>query len=158
MKDHRFAVHYLLHSATLMEEQLRDRLASIGILHRQARIIDALSRMEPASQIALAREFSVTPASMSTMTGRLIEAGYVSREPHPHEARSNLLRLTTRGRGLLDDIHAAWREIDALIVEKIGEDDARALADLTCKLRDSLGGRVPGTAGTRTSQQRTLSE
>ena len=137
-------MHYLLHSAALLEEQLRERLARIGVKPRQARIIDALSRMEPASQIALARAFDITPASMSTMTVRLIEAGYISREPHPEEARSNVLRLTERGRGLLSEIHAAWRDMDALIADRIGAKDADTLASLTRTLRDGLGGRAPG--------------
>ncbi len=137
-------LHSLLHSAALLEEQLRERLSEIGVRPRQARIIDALSRMEPASQVALAREFGITPASMSTMTVRLIEAGSISRAPHPDEARSNVLRLTERGRGLLSDIHAAWRDMDALIAEQIGATEAEALARLTRILRDSLGGRLPG--------------
>lgn len=140
-----FTFHFLLHSAALLEEHLRERLAKIDVRPRQARIIDALSRMEPASQVSLAREFGITPASMSTMTVRLIEAGFVSRKPHPDEARSNVLRLTTRGRGLLSEIHTAWRAMDALIAERIGADDAETLALITRALRDSLGGSAPGT-------------
>lgn len=144
MKSKSFDLHCLLHSAALLEERLRERLAEIGVRPRQARIIDALSRMEPASQVALAREFGITPASMSTMTVRLIEAGFISREAHPDEARSNVLRLTERGRSLLSNIHAAWRDVDALVAEQIGPTEAEELARLTRILRDSLGGRVPG--------------
>lgn len=139
-----FAFHFLLHSADLIEEELRKRLMQIGMRPRQARMIDALARMEPASQVALAREFGITPASMSTMTTRLIEGGYITREVDPHETRSNVLRLTDRGRNLLSDIHAAWREIDALIVARMGADDASNLTHLTRALRDALGGHAPG--------------
>ncbi|WP_282026109.1 MarR family winged helix-turn-helix transcriptional regulator [Limimaricola cinnabarinus] len=148
-------MHFLLHSAALIEERLRQRLASVGVQHRQARVIDALSRMEPASQAALAREFGITPASMSTMTGRLIEAGYISRTPHPAEARSNLLRLTDTGRGLLGEIRTAWSEIDAVIEEKLGTAEAHALASLTRALRNSLGGHVPGTAASQDNSKET---
>ena len=110
--------------------------------------------MEPASQVSLAREFGITPASMSTMTVRLIEAGFISREPDPDEARSNLLRLTPRGRGLLSDIHAAWGDIDALIAERIGSENAATLARMTRALRDSLGGRVPGAPDAETTEPR----
>lgn len=139
-----FSLHFLLHAAALVEEKLRERLAEIGLRPRQARIIQALSRMEPASQVSLAREFGITPASMSTMTVRLIEAGFIFREPHPDEVRSNLLRLTERGRGLLSDIHVAWRDIDTLIAERLGAENAVTLSRLTRELRDGLGGRVPG--------------
>lgn len=150
-----FSLHFLLHAAALVEERLRERLAEIGLRPRQARIIQALSKMEPASQVSLAREFSITPASMSTMTVRLVEAGVISRQPHPDEARSNVLRLTERGRGLLLHIHAAWRDIDALIAERLGAEDAETLARLAHDLRDRLGGHVPGTgsAGTQSTRK-----
>ncbi len=139
-----YTLHHVLHSADLVEVALRQRLARIDMRPRQARIIDALARMEPASQVALARAFDITPASMSTMTARLIEAGLVAREVDPEEARSNLLRLTPRGRGLLSEIHAAWRDVDRLIAERIGAEAAETLSRLTRALRDGLGGRVPG--------------
>lgn len=143
-----FALHFLLHSANLVEEELRQRLAQIGIRPRQARVIDALARMEPASQVNLAREFGVTPASMSTMTSRMIDGGYITREADPQETRSNILRLTKQGHDLLSDIHTAWRDIDALIVARLGAEEASKLADLTRVLRDELGGRAPGQSGT----------
>jgi len=139
-----FALHYLLHSARLLDERVREVMERFGMRHRQARIIDALSRMEPTSQAALAREFNVTQASMSTMTARLIEAGYVSREIHPSEARSNVLRLTTHGRGMLAEIHAAWNAIDDVIADCLGAEDAETFARLARTLRDGLGGHVPG--------------
>lgn len=151
-----FILHYTLHSATLVEEQLRQRMDALGIRHKQARVIDALARMEPTSQVALAREFDVSAASMSTMTVRLIEAGYVSRTSHPDEARSNVLRLTESGRGLLGEIHSVWNEMDAMIVDRLGPEDAETYARLTRKLRDKLGGHVPGTPrkGTSSSQKK----
>lgn len=146
MATHEFNIHFLLHSAALVEDELRQRLAKIGILPRQARTLDALARMEPASQVRLAQEFGVAPSSMSTMTARLIEAGFITRETDPKEARAHVLRLTDRGRGLLADIHAAWRDIDGLIEDRLGAENAAQLADLTRALRDRLGGHVPGTA------------
>ena len=145
MLIYRARFHLLLHSAHLIEAQLEARLEVLGIRPRQARVIDALGRMGEASQIDLARQFGVTPASMSTMTARLISAGLVSKEPSPLEARSNVLRLTWKGQDLLAEIYRAWRDIDDLLVEKLGFEKSKALADLTHELRDALGGRTPGT-------------
>lgn len=114
------------------------------MLPKQARIIDALARMEPTTQVALAREFNVAPSSMSTMTSRLIERGYITREVDPSEIRSNIVRLTALGRSLLSDIHDAWRDIDALIATQIGGEGSADLEALTRELRNGLGGRTPG--------------
>lgn len=140
-----FDLHFLLHAADLLEGELRSRLARIDMGPRQARVLDALSRMEPTSQVRLAREFGVGAASMSTMTVRLIEAGFVMREVDPNEARAHRLRLTKAGHGMLAEIHAAWRDMDALIAERIGAERSTQLAQLTHALRDALGGHVPGT-------------
>lgn len=145
-------LHYLLHAATLVEEKLRHRLSEIGISPRQARVIDALARIGAVSQITLAREFAITPASMSTMTGRLIAADIITRKVDPTEVRSNIVELTPRGRALLADVHAAWRDIDTLIAETLGAKDAAAYATLNRRLRDRLGGKVPGLASDNTPQ------
>jgi len=139
-----FNLHFLLHSASLVEERLRKRMADIGISHSQARVIDALDRMGAVSQVRLAREFNISAASMSTMTARLIDAGLITRTVNPNETRSNIVELTPHGRQMLADIHAAWRDIDTLIADAMGTDDAARLATLTRALRDRLGGKAPG--------------
>ncbi|MBU2936460.1 MULTISPECIES: MarR family winged helix-turn-helix transcriptional regulator [Pacificibacter] len=143
MQTESFNFHLLLHSANLVGEQLRQKLADIGVSQSQARVLDALARMGAVSQVTLVREFGITPASMSTMTARLIEAGYISRMVDPAEARSNIVELTPKGRDLLADIYAAWQEIDTLIKDTMGAEDASQLADLTRSLLERLGGKAP---------------
>jgi len=136
--------HLLLHSAHLIEERLRKRLASLDIQPRQARVLDALGRMGATSQAGLAKEFDLTGASMSTMTARLLKAGLISRHIDPHERRSNVLSLTSEGRALLDTIYREWAAIDREIVAALGAAQAGALRSLTLTLRDALGARTLG--------------
>jgi len=136
-------LHFLLHTATLVEEKLREQLAQSGVSPRQARVLDALAHLETASQAQLARLSSLTAASMSTMTARLLNAGYISRIPHPHEARSNVLSLTPEGRSKLEEIQAAWNDTDQMIVDLLGEAQAAQLFTSLHALRDALGGKTP---------------
>lgn len=136
--------HFLLHSADLVEERLRAQLVPFGIRPRQARILDALRRMERASQSALAREFNVSPASMSTMTSRLIEADLITRQEDPDDPRGNILRLSKKGLSMLDRIDTAWAQVDAIIEGEMGQADFAELMRLTRSLRNALGGHTPG--------------
>ena len=145
MSEPDFHLHFLLHSAGLVEDHLRTRLAELGIRPRQARVIDALGRMGSASQADLTREFGGKAASMSTMTARFVDGGYIKRDPNPGEARSNLLGLTKKGRELLSAIHDAWCDVDRLVEEKVGIDGLSRLGELTGELRDALGGPVSGS-------------
>jgi DNA-binding MarR family transcriptional regulator len=136
--------HFLLHSAHLVEERLRKRLAPLGVQPRQARILDAVGRMGQASQIRLAEEMSVTQASMSTMIVRLVELELVSKSVDDKELRSNIVKLTKRGRNLLGQIYQLWAETDREIEKTIGLKDAKELTEITLQLRNALGGFTPG--------------
>ncbi len=109
-------------------------------------MLDALSQVESCAQVDLARAFGVTAASMSTMTQRLVDGGFIERKVDPQERRTNTLRLTEKGRSLVEGVHAAWQRVDDRMAAAIGEDDAERLADLGFRLRDALGGRPPALA------------
>lgn len=148
IKPHDF--HGLLHSADLVETALRRKLAPLGIQPRQARVVEALARMAPVSQADLASAFRITPASMSTMTDRLLAAGYITRRVDPASRRQNVLELTDKGRSLLASIDEVWSSVDDTIRAVLG-DEAAAFFHLARRLRDGLGGTIPGIgkAGTR---------
>jgi DNA-binding MarR family transcriptional regulator len=139
-----FAFHAHLHSGHLLEEHLRTRLAGLGISPRQARVLDAMERMGPVSQAALAQTFHLTAASMSTMTSRLIKAELIEKARDPESARGSLLTLSPRGREALAAVYDAWTDMDRLIEGLLGQAKAHSLAALTRELRDALGGRPPG--------------
>ena len=141
--EHHF--HGLLHSANLVEAELRRHIAPLGIHARQAQILDTMDRMGPVSQVDLAAAFGVTPASMSTMTDHLLASGYITRAPNPASRRQNVLGLTEKGRTLLDGIAKAWAAVDAKISAALGENAAAFFAQAQ-HLRDNLGGAVPGAA------------
>lgn len=139
-----FAFHAHLHSGHLLEEQLRARLTGLGISPRQARVLDAMDRMGPVSQVNLAKAFSLSAASMSTMTSRLIKAGLIERTKGPDSLRSHVLKLSEAGHEALATVYDAWADMDRLMLALLGKTKALQLAELTRELRDALGGHPPG--------------
>ncbi len=75
--------------------------------------------MGEASQAAVAKEFDLTPASMSTMTVRLLRMGLIERRVDERELRSNVLTLTKDGRNLMQAIHHVWHEADDIMREPV---------------------------------------
>jgi len=134
----------VLHSADLVEGLVRDRLQHLSLRPRQALILEGLARMGSVSQADLAREFGVTPASISSMIDRLVASGHLTRTPHPETTRANVIALTPKGETLVADIYDAWQDVDTTIRELLGPKKAQALFALQRELRDALGGRVPG--------------
>lgn len=143
MKNKVPKLHLLLHSADLVEEKMRIQLVHLDVKPRQARVLDALDRMGSVSQVVLARECHITPASMSTMISRLAAAGLITAETDPAELRSKIIGLSEQGGEVLEKVRGVWRDVDLHIEEAIGRDKALMLAELTGELRDALGGRAP---------------
>ncbi|KAA3621230.1 MAG: MarR family transcriptional regulator [Proteobacteria bacterium] len=145
--------HGLLHSAELIESALRQQLATLDILPRQARVLEAMGRTGPVSQTDLAAAFGITSASMSTMTDRLLAAGYITRTIDPASRRKNVLELTDKGQTLLGGIGEAWTAVDNVIRDVLGT-DSETFFDLARRLRNGLGGTVPGAKTTRAPARR----
>jgi len=137
-------LHPLLHVGHLIESRLRDQLKEFGIGPRQARVLSTLDRIGETSQKTLSSEFNITAASMSSMCDRLVDAGFIERHIDPNERRASLIRLTPEGLLKVRNIRMVWDEIDAFIVEKLGQENAEKLSELSSELRDRLGGRIPG--------------
>lgn len=135
--------HSLLHSSDLLEGQLSAMLDPFGIRPRQARILDALSRMGEVSQKALAESFSVTPGSISTMIDRMEKANLVRQRPSRLDRRVELVSLTKFGAKVLEDVWDVWDELDSIVIEKLGVEKAAQLTELTRELKYELGGKVP---------------
>ena len=102
-------------------------LLPLGIGPRQARVLDALSRMGEVSQVTLAKEFGITQASMSTMTNRLMASGHVVRRDDPADTRGKLLSLSDGGHAMLERAYQAWNELDQHASDAIGADAYKAL-------------------------------
>ncbi len=143
MNSYRFGFMGLTHSVVLIELELRRRLEPLGLQWRQSRVLDALHLAGTASQVELANTFSIKPASMSAMTERMLANGLISRRPDPNDSRRNLLTLTPKGEALIDQVHEAWREVDALVAEHLGEAQAKQLFDSAHDLRRSFGAKTP---------------
>lgn len=144
MSKGRFKFHSLLHSSSILDKRLDTLLTPLGIKPKQARILNVLKRIGPSSQKVLAEQFDVTSGSMSTMIDRLLAAGLVHREKHPDDKRTDIISLSERGCDVLVEVRDVWREIDDLIVEKLGAEKAALFNELTRELKYALGGRVIG--------------
>ena len=153
MPNQPYQFHFFLHCGHLIEERLRTKLTPLEIMPRQARVLDALGRMGQASQVQLADEFGLSAASMSTMTARLLTAGLIERRVDEHELRSNVLKLSKHGKGLLTQIYEVWREVDQEIYEAIGSENATQLARITHELRNAFGGFTPGENSSNSEEQ-----
>jgi DNA-binding MarR family transcriptional regulator len=93
--------------------------------------IEALGGLTPG---ALGHRLGLTSGGVTALTGRLIEAGYVTRERHPADGRMRLLTVTPAGsEHLREYIEPVHEPVDDGLAE-LSDADARLLAGVLDEL------------------------
>lgn len=86
----------------------------------------------------MGRRLMLHQASITNLMDRLVEQGYVEREPHPTDRRTTLATLTDRGRAIMEDTTRAV--VEAKIgVPELSRREAAELHRLLRKLRVGAG-------------------
>ena len=93
----------------------------------------------PVSTGEIARLTGLTPGSATRLVDRLEKAGLVTRVPSATDRRSVLVRLTGRGREIIDEAVAAGLAEQTRLLSHMAPDRVRQLATL---LREALNDRA----------------
>lgn len=118
--------------------------AACGLTTAQTAALTVIARIGPTNQQQVARALAQRESAITTMALRLLDAGYISREPSRTDARAWELDVTDAGRTVLDRTAAAFGPVNAMldecftpkqletlakgfrdVLDKIGQDDAR---------------------------------
>ncbi len=91
----------------------------------QMTLIRALGRQEPQTVPQLARAGSVSRQHIQAVVNVLDQAGYVERVPNPAHRRSPLLRLSPRGRRVVDETLRGEAATIARLRRGVGADELR---------------------------------
>ncbi|MFJ1546674.1 MarR family winged helix-turn-helix transcriptional regulator [Streptomyces sp. NPDC088246] len=95
----------------------------------QFRLLVVLSTNRNAKLVTLAERLGVNPSTAMRMLDRLIAAGLAEREVNPANRRETVLRVTSEGRRLVEDVTAGRRREIAGIVERLAPEQRTALID-----------------------------
>jgi DNA-binding MarR family transcriptional regulator len=77
----------------------------------------------------LARHLRITKQSTSEVVAQLEQAGLVRREPHPHDGRARILRLTDEGEAKLADGRARFAAIEGEWAALVGRNQLNVVRD-----------------------------
>jgi DNA-binding MarR family transcriptional regulator len=142
--------------------QALGRLELAGAYHRAARArqigvpqieltalehLDAVGGLTPGE---LGHRLGLTSGGVTALTGRLIEAGYVTRERHPDDGRMRLLAVTPTGRERLrEHLEPVLEPVDNALGRLSG-----AETELLTRVLDELAERREAAAAATPAPER----
>ena len=80
------------------------------------RVMSLVDELGASTVSALAEADRCSQPTMTGLVNGLAERGWLERRPHPDDARSSLVSMTTQGRAALDDVR---RRNAAMVAERI---------------------------------------
>jgi DNA-binding MarR family transcriptional regulator len=117
--------------------------AAIGRLHRRLRptaagsaagltptrisVLFTIVRLGPLRLSDLAAEEGINPTMLSRVVGDLADAGLVERASDPDDRRAALVRATTDGRELSENIRGERTDVMWVALESLSADDRRRI-------------------------------
>ena len=124
----------------LIVDGLRQRGVE-GIVPSHGDIVHVLLHAESCSMSELARRIGRTKSTVTVLVRKLEQAGYVQREPDAADARGVRISLTARGKALEPAFREISDRLEALICERLSDDEAARLEALLAK----CVGTIPDT-------------
>lgn len=129
-------------AAAALRPRLDDTHGLSGLQGESFDVLASLRRSGRPYQLSptqLYREMMLTSGAMTNRIDRLENAGLVSRRPDPQDRRGTLVRLTAKGKALVDAATSGHVANEERLLAVLSEREQLQLADLLRKLLLSLG-------------------
>ena len=123
------------------------RARQTGVHQVELAALEHLSVMGGLTPGELGHRLGLTSGGVTALAGRLIDAGYVERAPHPHDRRMRILTVTPEGDAHLADYIEPILAPAERVLAWLADDDAELIErflDSLVVLKDHAAATTPG--------------
>jgi DNA-binding MarR family transcriptional regulator len=121
------------------QRQLTHDLAGYGLTFPQFITLTALEQLEGECRMGpLASAAMQSAASMTGIVDRLLERGLVERDRHAEDRRAVIVRLTAKGRDLLDQAQESRLQQGRLLLASLPAADRRHMREVLARIVDYM--------------------
>lgn len=117
-----------------INQEAKRRLGPFGVTPGQYAVLKVLWEADAQSGSAIGERLVLDSATLTGLIDRLARAGLVERRPDPSDRRVNRLHLTPAGRELRDPLDREMDEMNAAVLSRFTDPDARRLLELLARL------------------------
>ncbi len=132
----------IYHTGDMLKKRARQFFLPYGITDVQFNLMELLcyqaDREAGLSQAGLSRMLVVHPSNVTSLVDRMEKAELVTRTDVPGDRRYNAVRLTPKGREVLDHVEDAYmKEVDR-VMEVLSESEMEILIGSLERIREGL--------------------
>lgn len=132
----------IYYSASCIKKKAGEFLRPFGLTDVQFNLMMLLKYQsyqdEGLSQALLSSMMLVNRANITSLVDRMEKVDLVIRTPAPSDRRSNIVKLTSRGKKLLAKIEPLYTQEVKRIMAVLKQDDQRAVIEMLEKIRGNI--------------------
>ncbi len=121
--------------AWLHREQVAKKLAELNLFIGQDLFLMLLHECEELSQKEITEKLQVEYPTVTKMTSRLVQRGFVLKKSHTTDLRVSMVSLTDKGRAVCATLQAIWRESEQQLTHRLTPEEVKHLSELLNKLK-----------------------
>lgn len=138
-----YAIHTLLHrTAHRMQNELRPRLAELGLSPGQPKVLRCLVTHGPCSQRMLADYCEVDPSAICRVLDSMERAGFLCRRPSKSDRRTDEIAITEKGRAAFAAAERSFEACEDQQLQGFTAEERAQLQQMLTRMYRNLGGRI----------------
>ena len=136
-------MHLLMHVGKLLKDRMSSALSEGGIHFGQARILVALLKQGPLTQVSIGRGLNIRPATVTNMVKKMEAVGLIDRQRDANDDRIINVTLTSKGKEAANFAVSVMAQVEKEIRRELTTKEAADLLYPLLKVRNALGGTDP---------------
>lgn len=113
-------------------------MEQIGLYRGQGMLLVILSRQDGLTHSEIAERLQISASAATKVIKRLEKLNYLQRQPDAHDERISRVFLKPDGLAVIDQIHAAFFRINAVLSEGISLKEQEQLRSLIGRIHNNL--------------------
>jgi len=110
----------------IYEAEMRDW----GVKPSQLNLLVAVAKTGPVRRIDLGKRLHLDPSTLTRNLQLILKQGWIEEKPDEADQRSSRLKITPKGRKLLEGIAPAWKRAQARARQMLGSEGAALVLGL----------------------------
>lgn len=129
----------LLPAAKIMSREIAAAIAPYGLAPAQYAMLNLLGEQGVLRPSIIARRLDIEASTTTNTINRSVRDGFIEREADPHSSKSVTVRLSEKGRSILEDARQSVAGVEAKALSGVGDDQLetaqRVLARIIANLK-----------------------
>ncbi len=109
---------------------MKQRCGRSGLKSSQLSLLVAVAKAGPVRRIDLGKRLHLDPSTLTRNLQVMLKQSWIEEKPDDRDQRSSRLKVTAKGRKLLESVGPAWMRAQARAKQMLGSDGAAVVPDL----------------------------